>query len=87
MAGAAVLPVQAQPAGWHPATATRPALVAGIDANTDHPAVRVARGESRSGVDANTFLVRPPAAVSWVDGPAASGLPRYAQVAMPAAVR
>lgn len=47
MAGAAAMPVQAQQVGWHPATAQRPAVVAGIDANTfivGHPASPRLRG-------------------------------------------
>ncbi|WP_348756546.1 hypothetical protein [uncultured Aquincola sp.] len=95
---ATALPVQAQSVGWHPATAQRPAVVAGIDANTflvghpasprmrgghanvEHPAVRVARGEGRSGMDANTFLVQPPVTVTWLTQPTgADDLPRYAQ--------
>ena len=44
-------------------------------ANHDHPAVTLAR-ETRNGVapvlDANTFIVQPPASTHWTDGPAAT---------------
>ena len=49
LACSAALPAQAQPVGWHPATAARPAVVAvaGIDPNTfivGHPASPTVRG-------------------------------------------
>ena len=40
--------------------ATKPA-----HANFDHPAVAVARLSQHAGIDANTFLVQPPASVRW----------------------
>lgn len=40
-------------------------------ANGEHPAVLVARQAAGRGIDSNTFLVQPPASVTWTLGPAA----------------
>ena len=37
----------------------------------EHPAVLVARLASTRGIDSNTFIVQPPASVTWTRGPAA----------------
>jgi len=51
--------------------AARPAPAAAHKhANAEHPAVQVARLAAERGIDANTFLVQPPASVSWTLGPA-----------------
>ena len=50
----------------HPAS---PRWVA-VHANHEHPAVLQARLAGQGGVDANTFLVQPPASVQWTLGPA-----------------
>jgi hypothetical protein len=51
----------------HPASPT----VRGGHANFEHPAVLVAmRHAGRTGIDPNTYLVQPPATVSWTVNPA-----------------
>jgi hypothetical protein len=50
----------------HPAS---PRWVA-VHANHEHPAVLQARLAGQGGIDANTFLVQPPASVQWTLGPA-----------------
>jgi hypothetical protein len=50
----------------HPAS---PRWVA-LHANHEHPAVVQARLAGKGGIDANTFLVQPPASVQWTLGPA-----------------
>lgn len=51
------------------AQAAEPATSA--HANADHPAVAVARLAKTPTVDANTYLVQPPASVHWTVQPAA----------------
>jgi len=38
-------------------------------ANGEHPAVLVKRLAVAPGIDSNTFIVQPPASVSWTTGP------------------
>ena len=52
-----------------------------VHANGEHPAVRVARMARRvegRGIDANTFIVQPPASVRWTLGPQADTTLRLA---------
>ena len=53
--------------------ATPPAASASpvhVHAHAEHPAVQVARLAATRGVDSNTFIVQPPASVTWLLGPA-----------------
>ena len=61
----------------HPASPT----TRGGHAGGEHPAVLLARGAGRPGIDANRFLVQPPVAVSWTVTPAPDDATRYAQSA------
>jgi hypothetical protein len=51
----------------------------GGHANFEHPAVRVARAAAKGGIDPNTFLVQPPATVTWIATPEQDDGRRYAQ--------
>ena len=59
-----------------------------VHANGEHPAVRVARMARRvegRGIDANTFIVQPPASVRWTLAPEADPSVQLAAVASAAA--
>ncbi|NML14762.1 hypothetical protein [Azohydromonas caseinilytica] len=49
------------------APATQPAAAR---ANAEHPAVLAARQARSAGIDANRFIVLPPASARWTSGPA-----------------
>ena len=73
---AVAAPAGAAPAGPDTAPPSDASAVAAMPthANGEHPAVRVARLARRadgSGIDANTFIVQPPASVRWTLGPQA----------------
>ena len=75
--GATAAPAWAAPAAA--AEAVPPA--APRHANAEHPAVQVARLARRAeglGIDANTFIVQPPAGVRWTLGPQADTTLRLA---------
>jgi hypothetical protein len=52
----------------------------GGHANFEHPAVLVARAAAKGNIDPNTFLVQPPATVTWIATPEQDDGRRYAQV-------
>lgn len=66
----------------HPASPT----TRGGHAGGEHPAVLMARAAGQRGIDANTFIVQPPVAVTWIS-PLPDDAVRYAQTlaAQPAA--
>lgn len=47
-----------------------PAQTAVTRANGEHPAVLAARQARNGGIDANRFIVAPPASTRWTSGPA-----------------
>jgi hypothetical protein len=51
------------------AQALEPAAPVHVHANADHPAVAVARLAKSPTIDANTYLVQPPASVRWTVPP------------------
>lgn len=71
---AATALLSTSPAHAEPAAAASPGpatvTAARAHANGEHPAVRVARLASTRGIDSNTFIVQPPASVTWALGPA-----------------
>jgi hypothetical protein len=50
--------------------AAAPAQTAVTRANGEHPAVLAARQARNGGIDANRFIVAPPASTRWTSGPA-----------------
>ncbi|WP_029002058.1 hypothetical protein [Azohydromonas australica] len=50
--------------------APAPAQTAVTRANGEHPAVLAARQARNGGIDANRFIVAPPASTRWTSGPA-----------------
>ena len=54
--------------------AAAPAQTAVTRANGEHPAVLAARQARSGGIDANRFIVAPPASTRWTNGPAVDAL-------------
>lgn len=52
------------------APAAAPAQTVVSRANGEHPAVLAARQARNGGIDANRFIVAPPASTRWTSGPA-----------------
>jgi hypothetical protein len=44
-----------------------------VHANGEHPAVLIARQYREGAIDANRFIVAPPASTRWTSGPAPDG--------------
>lgn len=63
-----VVAAVAQAEGTAPAAAAAQATP--VRANGEHPAVLIARQYREGAIDANRFIVAPPASTRWTSGPA-----------------